>query len=240
MVQKTKEGAANDSPPRPARPPRGRPRAYDTDKALKQATEAFWQAGYSGTSLDALSAATGMNRPSLYGAFGDKRALYLTTLDRYISTGRDLMEQALGYDLPLPEALSHFYDRALAFYRPTEGAARGCFLLSTAATDAAGDHDVRAKLRDGLQEFDRAFEARLKHAQALGELDATADTATLARIASAIQHTLAMRSRAGDSLASLRATAGAGVQMICWHVSAARARPKPPRRARPEKGATLD
>jgi Bacterial regulatory proteins, tetR family len=47
------------------------PRAYDTESALRQATEAFWQAGYSGTSLDALSAATGMNRPSLYGAFGN-------------------------------------------------------------------------------------------------------------------------------------------------------------------------
>jgi TetR/AcrR family transcriptional regulator, copper-responsive repressor len=99
--------------------------------------------------------------------------------------------------------------------------------LSTAATEAVGDRDVRARLRDGLQEFDRAFEARLKHAQKLGELAATADTAILARIASAFQHTIALRSRAGDSLASLRATARAGVQMICGNASAASAMAKP-------------
>ncbi len=55
----------------------GRPRAYDADDALSNATDAFWLGGYSGTSLDTLSDATGMNRPSLYAAFGDKHALYL-------------------------------------------------------------------------------------------------------------------------------------------------------------------
>ena len=60
---------------------RGRPRAYDPERALAQATAAFWDAGYSATSLDDLSAATGMNRPSLYGAFGDKHALYLKAID---------------------------------------------------------------------------------------------------------------------------------------------------------------
>src|SRR5262245_9273391 len=66
---------------------RGRPRAYDPEQALKQATNAFWQTGFSGTSLDDLSAATNMNRPSLYGAFGDKRAIYLTTIDHYVAKG---------------------------------------------------------------------------------------------------------------------------------------------------------
>src|SRR5262245_37830311 len=63
--------------------PRGRPRAYDADAALTQAMTAFWQLGYSATSLEQLSDATDMNRPSLYAAFGDKRALYLQTLDSY-------------------------------------------------------------------------------------------------------------------------------------------------------------
>jgi Bacterial regulatory proteins, tetR family len=50
---------------------RGRPRAYDPQAALQRATDTFWRIGYSGTTVDRISAATGMNRPSLYAAFGD-------------------------------------------------------------------------------------------------------------------------------------------------------------------------
>ena len=69
---------------------RGRPRAYDPQAALARAAETFWKAGYAGTSLDDLVAATGMNRPSLYAAFGDKRDLYLKTLEHYRDEGRAL------------------------------------------------------------------------------------------------------------------------------------------------------
>src|SRR5580700_8584822 len=98
--------------------PRGRPRAYDPEEALNRATGAFWRSGYSGTSLDVLSEATGMNRPSLYGAFGDKRALYLTTLKRYAGLGRAAMQAALAPGHPLPESLMRVYDAALSFYFP--------------------------------------------------------------------------------------------------------------------------
>ncbi|MBI3529039.1 MAG: TetR/AcrR family transcriptional regulator [Betaproteobacteria bacterium] len=201
---------------------RGRPRAYDTEQALAQATRAFWRTGFSGTSLDDLSAMTGMNRPSLYGAFGDKRALYLTTLEGYIARGRRGMEEALDFDRPLQEVLMRVYDGALSLYMPEKGMARGCFLIGTAATEAVGDAEIRSKLAEGLREFDRALEARLRHAQAQGELDAAADPAVLARIASAVLHTLAIRSRAGDSRASLRATADAAMQLICGTKTVAR------------------
>ena len=49
---------------------RGRPRGYDPERALTKARDAFWRTGYAGTSVDALSDATDMNKPSLYGAFG--------------------------------------------------------------------------------------------------------------------------------------------------------------------------
>lgn len=195
--------------------PRGRPRAYDPETALAQATDAFWRTGFSGTSLDDLSAATGMNRPSLYGAFGDKRALYLATLDRYTQAGLEGMQESLANDIPLAKALKRLYERALAMYFPKGDAVLGCFLIGTATTESVSDPEVRAKLGEALRIFDRAFEARLRHAQAQGELDAAADPAALARIASAVLHTLALRSRAGDSLASLRATADTGIRLIC-------------------------
>ena len=79
---------------------RGRPRAYDPEVALNRAIGAFWNAGYSGTSLDDLAAATGMNRPSLYAAFGDKHALYVKALEHYwqmsYAAMREAIEQASG------------------------------------------------------------------------------------------------------------------------------------------------
>lgn len=195
--------------------PRGRPRAYDPETALARATDAFWRAGFSGTSLDDLSAAMGMNRPSLYGGFGDKRALYLAAMDRYIERGRQGMRAALDETVPLADGLKRVYELALAMYFPQGDVALGCFLVGTAVTEAVADDEVRRKLGEGLRTFDRAFELRLRAAQHQGELDADADAAVLARLASAILHTLALRSRAGDSPASLRATAEAGIRLIC-------------------------
>ncbi len=67
---------------------RGRPRAYQPEVALARALDVFWKEGFAGTSLDDLSAATGMNRPSLYGAFGDKRELYIKSYQRYREDAR--------------------------------------------------------------------------------------------------------------------------------------------------------
>lgn len=196
-------------------PRRGRPRAYKPEEALSRAMNTFWKAGFSGTSLDDLSDATGMNRPSLYGAFGDKRALYLTTLDRYITLSKAAMAKALDPERTLAEALTAVYEMALSFYLPAEGAPRGCFLIGTAATEAVRDEEIRAKLRDALRGFDRAMETRIRLAKDKGELEASADPAALALIASAIMHTLAVRSRAGDFLATLKAIIDTGVQLIC-------------------------
>lgn len=197
------------------KPPRGRPRAYDPEKALAEATKAFWQSGFSATSLDELSAATGMNRPSLYGAFGDKHALYLATMERYIADALALMNSVLESELSLAGSLQRIYDLALSLYFPKDEAVRGCFLIGTAVTEAVNDPEVRAKLGEGLNAFDRAFEARLQRAVEQGELPPDADPASLAKIASAILHTLAMRSRAGDAYEVLHATAKAGVRLVC-------------------------
>lgn len=195
--------------------PRGRPRAYDADEALRHARNTFWKKGYSATTLDDLSEATGMNRPSLYGAFGDKRALYLATLERYVVANREAMDRELAGPLPLREALMRIYDLALALYFEADGAAQGCFLIGTAAVEAVNDDEVRGVLGKGLLTFDKSFEARIRRAQAEGEVGDATDPKILSKLASAILHTLALRSRAGDKRSTLRATAEAGVAMIC-------------------------
>jgi len=195
--------------------PRGRPRAYDPERALARATRSFWRAGFAATSLDDLSAATGMNRPSLYGAFGDKRELYLATLDRYVALARADMARALAPELPLAEGLQRVYDRALALYFAEPEAPLGCFLIGTAATEAARDAGVRAKLGSGLRELTRAFELRLDAARERGEIGREADPALLAELAGAVLQSLALRARAGDSRASLRAFSRAAVALLC-------------------------
>jgi AcrR family transcriptional regulator len=143
MVQKiTKDAQAE-----PKR--RGRPRAYDPGEALARAAATFWKAGYAGTSLDDLVEATGMNRPSLYAAFGDKREIYLKTLDYYMEESRALARAALAGDPPLRVFLKRFYDKALDLY--FGDGPRGCYTVGTAATVAAVDDDVRKFLADRVR-----------------------------------------------------------------------------------------
>src|SRR5690606_13946429 len=152
MIQKS---PAAGSPKR-----RGRPRAYDPDRALAQATAVFWDAGFAATSLDELAAATSMNRPSLYAAFGDKQALYMKALEGYRATARAGMEEALAPGRPLREALGQVYRLALDMYFSGRTHPRGCFMIGTAVTEAVNDEAVRQSVAAGLGELDRGFEAR--------------------------------------------------------------------------------
>jgi TetR/AcrR family transcriptional regulator, copper-responsive repressor len=194
---------------------RGRPRAYDTETALKQATDAFWRTGYSGTSLDTIAAATGMNPPSLYAAFGNKRALYLETLARYWEITLAATREALAGHHSLDEALMLAYEAALSFYFSGKGTARGCFVIGTAVTEAGEDAAIRKSVAAGLRMIDADFEARLLTARDRGELKDDADPTALAILASATMHSIAVRARAGTPRAELREMARKAVSVIC-------------------------
>jgi AcrR family transcriptional regulator len=194
---------------------RGRPRAYDPDTALAQVMAVFWDAGFAGTSLDDISAGTGMNRPSLYGAFGDKQALYHHALERYRAMARAALQETLRHDRPLRDGVRAVYERALSLYYSGAHGARGCFLIGTALTEAVLDTEVREALAAGLHEIDDAFAARMCVAQQQGELPGDADPAILAKIASAMLHTLAIRSRAGEQRAAVQAIIEPALDLIC-------------------------
>jgi TetR/AcrR family transcriptional regulator, copper-responsive repressor len=197
----------------PAR--RGRPRAYDPDAALARAVDAFWDAGFAATSLDDLTLATGMNRPSLYGAFGDKQALYSKALDLYRVHTREALVEAFGDGEPLRIALRNVYDTAISIYLSGDNGARGCFIIGTAVAQAVIDPDTRAALADTLHEIDAAFAARIARAQRSGELSADADPAKLAKLASATLYSLTIHARAGEGRSALEAIADAAVDIIC-------------------------
>jgi AcrR family transcriptional regulator len=210
MVQKSGTEEAGAPPRR-----RGRPRGYDPAKALDLARDAFWQTGYAATSLDDLAAATGLNRPSLYGAFGDKQALYLAALEKSRVELSASLAAALAPDEPLRQALERVYSITASIYVRGEKAQRGCFLIGTAVTEAVADLEIRRVLRLALEEIDALFEARLRRAQAAGELAADANVAGLAKLATATMNGMAVRARAGGDLAVLTIFGDALIEAIC-------------------------
>jgi len=197
MVQKSKPPVAANKPERRDEPKRrGRPRAYEPEIALGKALDLFRKQGFAATSLDDLSAATGMNRPSLYGAFGDKRELYIKSYQRYREDARASMVEIFREEMPVRERLARIYAAALNIYLSGETGPRGCFTVVTAASEAVSDPEIRAMVIEGLTELDKAFANCFRRAKEKGELSESADPAALAQIASATVHTIAIRSRA--------------------------------------------
>jgi TetR/AcrR family transcriptional regulator, copper-responsive repressor len=207
MVQK------KPKPPEARR--RGRPRQYEPDQALANAAESFWKNGYGGTSLDDLAAATGMNRPSLYAAFGDKGDLYLKTLERYQRKSRSKTIELLADRPSLQLFLTRFYDGALEIYRAGGEDARGCYSISTAPAQATVDPAIREFLDESIRGTDDFLAGVIGEARKRGEIAASADPAALAQIATATLHTIAVRSRVGASRKQLKALAAAAIDLIC-------------------------
>ena len=193
---------------------RGRPPAYDAERALSCALDTFWTSGFESTSLDDLSAATGMNRPSLYGAFGDKRALFLKALMEYRARGEMGLSRLIAENGSLREALVNTCAAALKLYFSGESGPRGCFMTGAALVGAVSDPELRAALLEGLEDIDRAFLVLFEHGQSTGEVASDAEPEALAFMASALLHTLSVRARAGARRADLVRAAAKGVDTL--------------------------
>lgn len=182
---------------------RGRPPEYDPNAARIAIRDVFWEHGYAATSLDALAAATQMNRPSLYGAFGDKRSMYLQALDAALAELAPDLRTAL-HRTDLRTALEAFFDVALRAYLAGPGGPRGCFMVSTATVEMLKDAEVRERVRRAIAETDGAIEKRIRQAIGVGELPPAADASAIAGLATALLHSLAVRARAGVAEKQLR------------------------------------
>jgi TetR/AcrR family transcriptional regulator, copper-responsive repressor len=187
----------------------GRPPAYDKAVALAAMRDLFWLKGAAATSLDDIVAVTGMNRPSLYAAFGDKRAMYFAALDSFARDVRKGVRDALDHP-DLRAALEHFYHGAILQY--TSGPVqRGCMAVCTAALEAAGDAEAQQFLRALLGDIEEALRARFEKAFAGGA--ATAPEVA-ARVAASVLHSLAIRARAGVSRAELEGVAADMISLL--------------------------
>lgn len=193
---------------------RGRPRAYEPEVALGKALDLFRRQGFAATSLDDLSEATGMNRPSLYGAFGDKRELYIKSYQRYREEAGASLAMIFREEMPLRQRLERIFASALNIYLSGETGPRGCFTVVTAASEAVGDPEIRAMVLDGLTELDKAFANCFRRAREKGELPESADPVALAQIASATIHTIAIRSRARVARKDLEAIVKGAIDVM--------------------------
>jgi TetR/AcrR family transcriptional regulator, copper-responsive repressor len=187
---------------------------FDPDEALDSALALFWRHGYAATSLDMISEATGVARPSLARVFGDKLALYLRCVDRFRTRLRRTLGATLRGEKDIGETLEAFCMAAIGLYVEDRSHPLGCLIINTAPCAAADLPDVRTVLLETLTELDSALTARVAVAAVRGELPPGADAASIAYLTASLAHSLAVRARAGEPERSLRKNARAAVRQL--------------------------
>jgi TetR/AcrR family transcriptional regulator, transcriptional repressor for nem operon len=145
-----------------------RPREFDEARALESAMNAFWERGYNGTSVSDLITATGLNKGSLYGAFGDKRRLFLRAVDYYQQAGLQTMRQALEQPGSAREAIARWMSLVVQGCCAADGW-RGCFVFNTAVEMAPHDEEIAQWVRQVMRRSQQMFRAALERGQAQGE-----------------------------------------------------------------------
>ncbi len=188
---------------------RGRPRSFEPAEALAKARDVFWRAGYQASSLDLISEATGLGRPSLYGAFGDKRAMFLAALRTYRQTSMARVARLLEAAPTFKGGLANVYAAAIDTYAPN---GQGCLILNTAPSEAETDDEVRAELAGVTADLDRLFAQRAGRAVAEGEL--AGDPKTRGKLATAVLHSLSVRARGGAAKSELAVLAASAVEWL--------------------------
>jgi len=196
------------------RRPRGRPRGFEPDEVLQRVRAVFLEKGFAGASLDELAEAAGLNRPSLYAAFGDKEQLYIHTLRHYGEHGVAGIDSIFAGKGPIERRLGEVFKGAIDIYTAPPSP-RGCMIVGTAAVEAPTHPKIAAAAAELLQATEKAFERAFARAVAEGELGPKPPPAARARMAGAALDTLAIRARLGTKPAELRAFAASMTPVIC-------------------------
>jgi len=196
----------SEKPPKPA----GRPRAFDTEKALDHALKVFWRKGYEGTSLSDLTEAMDINRPSLYAAFGDKQALFHKVLERYSEGGRPFLAEALSQ--PTARAVvEKFLSSSIALMTNPKNPP-GCLSVQGALACGEEATPIQQELISYRATTAEALRQRLKRAKAEGDLPPNADPTALARYISTVNEGLSVEAAGGATRKELHQIAAIALQ----------------------------
>lgn len=179
----------------------GRPRAFDIDQALDRAIQVFWQKGYAGASLTDLTDAMGINRPSLYAAFGNKESLFCKALDRYASGPAAYVCEALE----APTAREVVRRLLAGAIRVTTGpdTPRGCMMVQGALAVGDDAAAMRQELADRRADGLNRLAERLARARTEGDLPPDSDPALLAQFIVTVQQGIAVQAASGATPSEL-------------------------------------
>jgi AcrR family transcriptional regulator len=180
----------------------GRPRSFDRETALDGAIAVFWEYGYDASSISLLTAALGVGAPSLYAAFGDKKALFTEALERYMHTYAAFTQRALAEEPRARDAVARLLREAAAAYtRPDRP--HGCLLISATTNCSPQSADMAAHLRELRAACTRALEDKITAAIRAGELPASTDPRALATFYAATLQGMSAQARDGAARTDL-------------------------------------
>lgn len=157
-----------------------RPRAFDRQSALEQAMQVFWTKGYAATSVADLTAAMNLSKSSLYGAFGDKRALFLEAIEFYCDNVTARVRSAVELPTPARQVIRSILGRAVDRILEPDGR-RGCFLNNSSVEVGPGDPEAAERCRGGLDLMEDTFERLVRRGQDEKDIPAKSDSRQLAR-----------------------------------------------------------
>jgi AcrR family transcriptional regulator len=185
--------------------PTGRPREFDVDQALDRALKVFWRNGYEGTTLPDLTMAMGINRPSLYAAFGGKQELFRKVLDRYAEGPAAYVREALQE--PTARAVAERLLYGTIDVVTDRRSPRGCLLVQAALACGETAEPARRELLSRRAAGDVAIRRRFERASSEGDLPADTDAADLASFLVTVMRGMAVQAASGASREQLRRVA---------------------------------
>ncbi len=198
---------------------RGRPRSFDRDAALERAMLLFWEHGYEATSLAELTSAMGISPPSLYAAFGDKQALFLEAVDRYVTRGGADSESLMGEAKSAREAVAQFLE-ASALRLTNPHFPRGCMVVLAAVSCSEEAAPVQHKLAACRATWEKAIKQRIERGLAEGDVPAGTNSAALASFYMAVVQGMSLHAKDGAPRKRLQEIAETALQ--AWPASARR------------------
>ncbi|WP_222411297.1 TetR/AcrR family transcriptional regulator [Rhizobium leguminosarum] len=203
MQKSDKMSNVNETPARS----RGRPRAFDREAALAQATRLFWIKGFEATSIADLTEAMGIGSPSLYAAFGSKEALYAEALRHYRDNNEAFVWAGFFSAGTAREAvMSLLMDSAAALTGCVADIPRGC-MVTLSSVGSEGHVELGELVRTARAITLDRLKARLNQAISEGEIPASTDVHALARFVQTVQNGMSILARDGATRSELEAVA---------------------------------
>ena len=199
----------------PSRAHVGRPRSFNRDQALDAAMHVFWEQGYEGASLTALTGAMGINRPSLYAAFGDKAGLFREAVARYGTGPGRYIRRALGQ--PKARQVAEMLLRGAVAVATDAANPGGCLWVQGALVTSAEGGAIRQEMIDLRNGGTTQVQERLERARREGDLPAATDVHALTLFLVSVMNGIAVQASSGRSRDSLNSVAD--FAMRAWPIA---------------------